>query len=315
MSARRPPCSARCRQAGLAAAAGTRAATRPEDRTGQVWGGKLIDLHCHLLPGIDDGAHDLDTSLAMARLAVADGIATVACTPHILPGVYNNAGPAIRAAVAGLRDALAAAGIPLRLVTGADVHIAPDLGTRLADGRALTLNDSRYFLLEPPHHVPPPRLEDHVFGLQTRGYVPILTHPERLSWVDAQYDLIKRLVYNGVLMQLTAGSLTGRFGRRPRYWADRMLDEGLCHLLATDAHNTEQRAPRLAEARDIVAERLGEEEATHLVLTRPQGILANVGPAELPPLPQVDAASSGRPAEAPSGWSRILRRVRRAAGG
>ena len=209
----------------------------------------MIDLHSHLLPGIDDGAKDLVTSLAMARVAVADGITTIACTPHILPGVYNNSGPAIRQAVARLAESIAKAGIPITLVTGADVHIAPDLDVQLRDGQALTLNDSRYFLLEPPHHVLPPRLEDLIFGLQAAGYFPILTHPERLSWVEGHYELIRRLVSSSVLMQITAGSVMGRFGRRPRYWAERMLDEGLCHLLATDAHNTEQRAPRMADAR------------------------------------------------------------------
>jgi protein-tyrosine phosphatase len=274
----------------------------------------LIDLHSHLLPGIDDGSKDLAMSLAMARLASADGISTIACTPHILPGVYNNSGPTIRSAVTWLAEKLAEAGIPITVVTGADVHIAPDLALQLKDGRALTLNNSRYFLLEPPHHVLPPRLEDLIFGLQAAGYVPILTHPERLSWVEGHYDLIGRLVSSSVLMQITAGSVMGRFGRRPRYWAERMLDEGLCHLLATDAHNTEQRAPRMAEARDVVAQRLGDDEAINLVLRRPQGILNNVSPAELPPVPQDKAWQDGSDTETPTLWFNILRRARRMAG-
>jgi protein-tyrosine phosphatase len=275
----------------------------------------LIDLHSHLLPGIDDGSKDLAMSLAMARLASADGISTIACTPHILPGVYNNSGPTIRSAVTRLAQKLAEAGIPITVVTGADVHIAPDLALQLKDGRALTLNNSRYFLLEPPHHVLPPRLEDLIFGLQAAGYVPILTHPERLSWVEGHYDLIGRLVSSSVLMQITAGSVMGRFGRRPRYWAERMLDEGLCHLLATDAHNTEQRAPRMADARDLVAQRIGDDEAINLVLRRPQGVLNNVSPAELPPLPQdKDWQQGSGAAEAPTLWGNILRRARRMAG-
>ena len=253
-------------------------------------------------------------SLVMARMAASDGISTIVCTPHILPGVYNNSGPAIRQAVARLEESIAEAGIPVSLVTGADVHIAPDLDVQLRDGRALTLNDSRYFLLEPPHHVLPPRLEDLTFGLQAAGYVPILTHPERLSWIEGHYDLIGRLVSSSVLMQITAGSVMGRFGRRPRYWAERMLDEGLCHLLATDAHNTEQRAPRMAEARDFVAQRLGDGEAINLVLRRPQGILNNLSPAELPPLPRDKAWQEGSGAEAPTLWSNLLNRARRMAG-
>jgi len=274
----------------------------------------LIDLHSHLLPGIDDGAKDIATSLAMARLAAADGITTIACTPHILPGVYNNSGPAIRQAVAQLAESIAKAGIPITLVTGADVHIVPDLDVQLRDGRALTLNNSRYLLLEPPHHVLPPRLEDLIFGLQATGYVPILTHPERLSWLEGHYDLIRRLVSSSVLMQITAGSVMGRFGRRPRYWAERMLDEGRCHLLATDAHNTEQRAPRMAEARDVVAQWLGDDEAINLVLRRPQGILDNLSPAELPPLPQAKAWQEGSGIEARTLWGNIIKRARRMAG-
>jgi protein-tyrosine phosphatase len=274
----------------------------------------VIDLHSHLLPGIDDGSKDLAMSLAMARMAAADGISTVACTPHILPGVYNNSGPAIRKAVVRLSESIAEAGIPISLVTGADVHIAPDLDVQLHDGRALTLNDSKYLLLEPPHHVLPPRLEDLIFGLQATGYVPILTHPERLSWVEGHYDLIGRLVSSSVLMQITAGSVMGRFGRRPRYWAERMLDEGLCHLLATDAHNTEQRAPRMADAREFVAKRLGDDEAINLVLRRPQGILNNLSPAELPPLPQAIAGSDASGAAAPTLWRNLVKRARRMAG-
>jgi protein-tyrosine phosphatase len=274
----------------------------------------LIDLHSHLLPGVDDGAKDLAMSLAMARVAAADGITTIACTPHLLAGVYNNNGPAIRRAVAQLAESIAKADIPITLVTGADVHITPDLDVQLRDGRALTLNNSRYLLLEPPHHVLPPRLEDLIFGLQAGGYVPILTHPERLSWVEGHYDLIRRLVSSSVLMQITAGSVMGRFGRGPRYWAERMLDEGLCHLLATDAHNTEQRAPRMAEARDLVAQRLGDDEAINLVLRRPQGILNNLSPADLPPLPQRKPWQQQSTAEAPSLWGNILKRARRVAG-
>jgi protein-tyrosine phosphatase len=277
-------------------------------------GDKLIDLHSHLLPGIDDGSKDLAMSLAMARVASSDGISTIACTPHILPGVYNNSGPAIRSAVARLAESIVEAGIPISLVTGADVHIAPDLAVWLSDGRALTLNDSRYLLLEPPHHVLPPRLEDLIFGLQAAGYVPILTHPERLSWVEGHYDLIGRLASSSVLMQITAGSVMGRFGRRPRYWAERMLDEGLCHLLATDAHNTEQRAPRMADARDFVAQRVGDDEAINLVVRRPQGILNNCSPAELPPVPQAKAGPQGSGAEAPTLWSNLVKRARRMAG-
>lgn len=243
----------------------------------------MIDLHCHMLPGIDDGAADIEVALEMARVAVADGITVTACTPHIMPGVYGNTGPGIRAAIEAFRGALAQAGIPLRLVTGADVHLATDLCQGLRDGRVLTLNESRYFLFEPPHHVLPPRLEHAVFETMTAGFQPVITHPERLSWIEGHYDVMQRLAHSGAWMQITCGSLTGRFGRRPQYWAERMVDEGLTHILATDAHNLRNRAPSMARSRDLVAQRLGEAEADNMVLVRPQGILDNAEPSDLPP--------------------------------
>ena len=242
----------------------------------------MIDLHCHMLPAIDDGASDLTVSLAMARMAAADGIEVTACTPHIMPGVYDNHGTDIRQAVRGFQAVLDEAGIALKVVCGADAHLDPSLCDGLRDGRVPALNDTRYFLFEPPHHVAPPRLDHAAFDLMAAGYQPVLTHPERLTWIEGHYDLMRRLMRAGVWMQITAGSLTGRFGRRPRYWAERMVDEGLIHIVATDAHDLTKRPPLLAEAREALVGRVGEDEATHMVVTRPRGILSDAPPASLP---------------------------------
>jgi protein-tyrosine phosphatase len=165
----------------------------------------MIDLHCHILPGVDDGAAELSVSVEMAKAFVADGVSVVACTPHILPGLYHNSGPQIRQATMQLQQVLNEEGIPLRLVTGADNHIVPSFVTELRSGHLLTLADSRYVLVEPPHHVAPPRLEDLFFNILVAGYVPILTHPERLTWIKSNYRVIERLVGKGVWMQLTVG--------------------------------------------------------------------------------------------------------------
>ena len=265
----------------------------------------MIDLHCHLLPGIDDGAPDRDVALAMARMAAADGIHTVACTPHIYPGLYENDRAGIHAAVAAFSGELAREGIALRLTTGADTHLAPDLVEGLRSGRIATLADSRYFLFEPPHHVAPPRLAESVFQVLAAGYVPVVTHPERLTWIEEHYPLFAQLVRGGAWMQVTAGSLTGRYGRRPRYWAERMLDEGLVHILATDAHHSEHRVPLLGEGRDAAAARLGADEATHLVQTRPECILYNRPACEAPALPVTAAI----PAPKPDWWRRWRQRA------
>ena len=239
----------------------------------------MIDLHCHILPGLDDGAPDISVSLQMARMAIVDGITTVACTPHVFPGVYNNSQEGIGHAFDHLAEALRQEQVPLHLVMGADVHIAPDLLQGLRSGRIPTLAESRYFLLEPPNHVAPPRLFDLAFNLMTAGYVPILTHPERLSWIDGHYALIKRMHAAGVLMQITGGSILGRFGSAPRYWAERMLDDALVDLMATDAHHSRRRRPLLSEAREAVARCTDRQTAERIVAIVPQRILADVLPS------------------------------------
>jgi protein-tyrosine phosphatase len=251
----------------------------------------MIDLHAHFLPGVDDGAPDLATALEMARMAVADGVEIQACTPHILPGLYHNTGPQIRLAIRILQGHLDHNDIPLRLVSGADVHMAPDLVEGLRSGRVLSLADTRYVLIEPPHHVAPLRLVDTFFGLLLAGYAPILTHPERLSWIGSHYASIEQLCQNGVLMQLTAGSLIGAFGRGPRYWAERMLDEGRAHILASDAHGVGRRRPDLGRGYEAAAERVGEDEAALLVLGRPRLILADEPLSRLPAPARSSAAA------------------------
>ncbi len=159
----------------------------------------------------------------------------------------------------------------------------------LRSGRLLSIADSRYVLVEPPHHTAPPQLEDFFFNLVVAGYVPILTHPERLSWVPSRYEMIKRLVQGGVWMQLTAGSFAGAFGRNALYWAERMLDDGCVHLLASDAHDAERRPPDLAAGREMVAKRVGAEEAQCLVCNATHGDFEGSGAFEL-----AGAISGGR---------------------
>ena len=243
----------------------------------------MIDLHCHMLPGLDDGATDLAVSLAMARASVADGVTVLACTPHIFPGLYHNTGPSIRRACGELQGILDREGIALRLIPGADNHIVPDFVAGLRSGHLLALGDSRYVLVEPPHHIAPVRLEDLFFDILVSGYTPILTHPERLTWVRAHYERVQRMVRAGVWVQVTSGSLTGAFGRSARYWAERMLDEGCVHLLATDAHDIDRRPPDLRRGRELAAKRVGDEEAENLVLHRPRGVIANDPASEIKP--------------------------------
>jgi protein-tyrosine phosphatase len=220
----------------------------------------------------------------MARMAVADGVSVIACTPHILPGVYENLGPDIRRRVQKLQGDLDAAAIDCRLVAGCDAHITPDLVSKLKAGLALTINDSRYVLVEPPHHILPPNVDQLFFDLLAAGYVPILTHPERMSWADRNEDLLNRLIRSGTWMQVTAGSVLGGFGQRVKHRAESMLLKGWVHIVASDAHNTTQRPPVMGPAFRALCDLVGLEEAENLVKDRPLAILENRAPLSVPAL-------------------------------
>ena len=247
----------------------------------------MIDLHSHILPGIDDGAKTLEESLEMARIAVQDGITVMACTPHIYPGLYMNDKASIQAARDALQLSLNQHSIGLELVIGADVHFVPGLLEGLRTGVVPTLNgDTRYLLLEPSHHHAPPRFEELVFNIIASGYTPVITHPERLIWIEDNYPVFGRLVHQGAWMQVTAGALTGKFGHRAKYWGERLIGDGLIHILATDAHSTGRRKPVLSEGAEVAARLVGKDEAQQMVMGRPDAIMRNLPPSATAPLPQ-----------------------------
>jgi protein-tyrosine phosphatase len=177
--------------------------------------------------------------------------------------------------VLALQGELDRQGIALRLIAGADVHVVPDLASRLADGSLPCLAGTRYFLFEPPHHVVPPGLLRVAQDAIAAGFIPILTHPERLTWIENAYELICELDEAGLAVQLTAGSVTGAFGERAQRWSQRMLDEGRVDIIASDAHDPRRRPPVLSRAREMIAGRYGEEAAARMTLHNPGLIIAN----------------------------------------
>jgi len=268
----------------------------------------MIDLHCHLLPGIDDGARDLDTALEMARIAVDDGITLSACTPHIYPGVFENTADGIKQAVEALRGHLQAADIPLEITYGADIQMVPELAQGLQSQSMPTIHGGRYFLFEPPHHVAPNHFSDILFEVLVHGYVPIITHPERLTWLDEEhYPWFVEAANKGAWLQITGGALTGRFGKRARYWSERFLGDGLVRILATDAHDPVHRAPLLSEAREAAIKWVGEAEASQLVSGRPEAVIKDLDPAQVPPPPTTNLASKPSARAKPGGgWLKRL---------
>lgn len=230
---------------------------------------RMVDIHCHLIPNIDDGSTNLDESLAMARMAVADGIGTIICTPHQLGNFRENTGDRIRSATSQLQAILLDAGIPLRVLPGGDVRIEQDMLDGIAQGRVMTLADQhRHVLLELPHELYFP-LEPILDSLRKQNLIGILSHPERNQGLLAAPELLPSLVQAGCLMQVTAGSILGTMGAACQQLAHQMLQQRLVHFVASDAHGSKTRRPRLYEAFLEVARLTDETTAQNLFVCNP----------------------------------------------
>jgi protein-tyrosine phosphatase len=232
----------------------------------------MVDIHHHLLPGLDDGSPDLETSISMSRMAEADGITHVVATPHA-SGSWNF-DPAVNAAkLAELRDALGRESIELTLATGCDFHLSYDnIKDAVANPRKYTINATRYLLVELPDIGLSPHLSEIFFELRVAGMVPILTHPERNPTLQRDAKRMEDWLREGMLVQVTAGSVLGQMGKPAEVMAHKLLANRWVHFLATDAHNLDRRAPRMAEARDLVAKRYGEDYADLLCVENPLAV-------------------------------------------
>ena len=241
----------------------------------------LVDIHCHLLPDMDDGPAGWAETLAMARMAVDDGIATIVVTPHQLGAYGRNHADAIRDRTAQLQQLLGDRDIPLRVWPGADVRIEPDMARTLQSGEVLTLADRRrHVLLELPHEVYFP-LGRLLSQLDALGMTGVLSHPERNLRILGNRHLLPPLVRAGCLLQVTAGSLVGAFGPRVRELAQWLVQQQLAHFVATDAHGAKSRRPLLRRAFDCVTRLAGTESAVELCCRRPALVAA--GMAVTPP--------------------------------
>jgi protein-tyrosine phosphatase len=245
----------------------------------------VIDLHCHLLPGIDDGPKKIEESIAMAKIAVRDGIKVIACTPHIYQGAYDNDAQSIKKAMHAFQKRLDREHIKLQLTYGADTHVHPRLIEEIKKGWVPTLNNSHYLLIEFNHHISSPFYESYTKQMMDEGLIPIITHPERLDYIDQFYPVITRLIQAGAWIQITAASLTGRFGSKAKRFAMKFLVEGKIAILATDAHSVKHRPPILSEGLKVAEFILGKEEANRLILERPQAILDNLDTHQVIPVP------------------------------
>jgi protein-tyrosine phosphatase len=239
----------------------------------------VIDLHCHILPDLDDGPRTWEESLAMARLASEDGVQIVVATPHLFRHKMvdlkelNQKGVILHR-ISEFQRKLSEENIPLTILPGCDFPLSLEALELLDSDQVLTINDGkRYLLLEIPEFSVPPATPDICFRLQSQGITPIITHPERQLVFQERLEKLARLIDLGCLVQLTAGSLTGTFGKRVEKISRTMAKKGYVHLLASDAHSTRSRPPLLAQGVTELARLVGRNTAVNMVTTIPEKII------------------------------------------
>ena len=236
----------------------------------------MIDIHCHFLPGIDDGARTMDGAIEMARAAYDDGVRLSIVTPHIHPGRYQNTARTISKSFAQFQGALLKAKIPLKLGMAAEVRLSPEI-MQMIDRNEVPflgeLDGYRIMLLEFPHSHIPPGADKFVEKLLAMKIRPVIAHPERNKDVMRKYSKIEPFIKMGCFLQLTSSAVAGRFGKMSHRRSLQLLETDAFMMLATDAHNLKARYPELREGFEAAARHIGRSEARKLVFDHPMAVV------------------------------------------
>lgn len=230
----------------------------------------MIDLHCHILPGLDDGPDSFSESVAMAELAAADGVSRIVATPHINHGEISAA--LIRERVDQLNDLLAERGVALEIIQGAEISYKMAATTITG----YTLNQSPYVLVEFPHTHLPRDAGQLIFALRAHGFWPIIAHPERNPSVIRNPERLFELLGDEVFVQITAASIAGQFGGEVRKCAAVLLKKKCVHFLASDGHSATWRRPILSEGVKAAGRIAGKEQVEKMVSTNPMAVLSGL---------------------------------------
>ncbi|WP_209300553.1 tyrosine-protein phosphatase [Lentibacillus salicampi] len=244
----------------------------------------MIDIHCHILPGIDDGAKTIAVTLDMAKTAVDQGIHHIVATPHHCNGKYNNVKKDILKYTSVLNEKLTEEAIPLTILPGQETRINGDMVEGLEQGEILPINEhTKYVFVEFPSGHIPEYSKQLLFDIQLKGYKPVIVHPERNRELMEHPDKLYHMVEKGALSQVTASSLCGKFGKKIQKFSHQLIETSLTHFIASDAHNTSTRGFYLKDAYDELHKQHGNEgfylfrENPHLMI---EGKMVNSLPPE-----------------------------------
>lgn len=249
----------------------------------------MIDMHSHILPGIDDGPDDIEESFEMCRMASADGIKTVVATPHYYPGLFAGNGLKALGLVDRLNDMAREAGLDLKIVLGSELKLAPELPLYIKEDPFATINRTgRYVLMEFAPDAVPPNWVEFLGSVMDSGVTPVIAHPERNLFFMRSPGALYPAVRRGIMVQITAMSLTGELGPEIEACSAFLLKHNLCHIMATDSHSTVGRTPRIAEAVRTAAVLIGGPAALSLVTSAPMAVINGERIALPAPIEELD---------------------------
>ena len=233
----------------------------------------MVDIHCHILPGVDDGARSIDESLGMLSKLAAVGVETVVATPHILRGSYEISSPERQEMVASLQKAAEENDIKIQIKPGAEYYLAPQILADIDKLEEFTINNNgKYILVELPMQIVPPSMEEIFFSLKVKGITPILAHPERNAKICQSPNILFNFVLKGCLTQINVGSILGHFGMEIRKVARGLLTHRLAHVIASDMHSVY--SPTMDQVVPEVERLVGKERAARMFIDTPRQILA-----------------------------------------
>lgn len=248
---------------------------------------KMVDIHCHILPETDDGSESLEESVSMCRSAAADGIKTIVATPHMFDGVHQT--PDKDTINRKIEMVLEASDRCVDILPGGEVRYSYEIFQEAENPHTrIKLNGSSYMLLEFPFQAIPPNIEVTIFQILNAGITPVIAHPERNLKIQQHPRIIAELIERGAFAQIDAGSITKSFGQEPYLSAKKIIEAGLAHFIATDAHHNDRRRPVLSSAAAIAADWVGEDYARSMVEENPEALINDqVIPCQ--PDPDIDA--------------------------
>lgn len=236
----------------------------------------MIDIHTHVIDGVDDGAQDIEASLALLRMAAESGTTDIIATPHIIEGAEHPEWQLIQEKTEDLNRNAKETGIPIRVYAGAELEMNWDMLSLLKTGQGdYCLAGSRYVLVELPANTLPRYAEEFLYEVQIKELIPVIAHPERHPYLAKHPHMLHQWVKNGALVQCNAGSFTGKFGAEVKTYAELLLKNNMVHFLGSDAHSVEHRHTDTSAALDILAQEVSPERLENITCLNPRAIIEN----------------------------------------